>query len=328
MRFATSDLFWQPNLVPPITSVEAALTYKSRLEALAPNVKFLMSLYLHPSITPSTIRAAKAAGITGVKSYPAGVTTNSTSGVVDYESFYPTFAAMEEAGDMVLNLHGESPSGEDITVLNAEERFLPTLLDLHSRFPKLPVILEHCTTAEAIETVASCGPTVGATITPHHMFLTIDDVVGDPMHFCKPVAKSGSDRLALIRAAVSGNPKFFLGTDSAPHPLQAKRGGAEDVLGKCAAGIFSQPYATQLVLEALEQAVEEGHLIRSDVSEELLRKFLTENGRKFYGEANSKETIRIVSREERVMKQLQFGPDQDVIIPFRRGEPIYSIEWM
>lgn len=94
-----------------------------------------MSLYLHPSITPSTVKAAKAAGITGVKSYPAGVTTNSASGVVDYESFYPVFAAMETE-DMILNLHGESPPGEDITVLNAEECFLPTMLDLHRRFPK------------------------------------------------------------------------------------------------------------------------------------------------------------------------------------------------
>jgi dihydroorotase len=126
---------YQPNLIPPITTVEAALSYKSRLEALAPLVTFLVSLYLHPSITPSTIKAAKAAGITGVKSYPAGVTTNSAARVVDYEPFYPVFAAME-AEDLLLNLHGESPPGEDITVLNAEERFLPTLLDLHRRFPK------------------------------------------------------------------------------------------------------------------------------------------------------------------------------------------------
>jgi hypothetical protein len=131
----TSDMSYQPNLIPPITTVEAALSYKSRLEALAPLVTFLVSLYLHPSITPSTIKAAKVAGITGVKSYPAGVTTNSAARVVDYESFYPVFAAME-AEDLLLNLHGESPPGEDITVLNAEERFLPTLLDLHRRFPK------------------------------------------------------------------------------------------------------------------------------------------------------------------------------------------------
>lgn len=319
-------VYVMPNLFPPITTVEAALSYKSRLELLAPDVKFLMSLYLHPSITPSTISAAKAAGITGVKSYPAGVTTNSESGVVDYESFYPVFAAMEVEG-MVLNLHGESPPGEHITVLNAEETFLPTLLHLHRTFPRLRIILEHCTTAAAIEAVKSCGPTVAATITPHHMFLTIDDVVGDPLSFCKPVAKLPSDRIALIRAAVSGNPKFFLGTDSAPHALHAKRGGAGDALGKCAAGIFTQPYATQLVLEALEEAIEKRDLDKSDVSEEVLRKFLSDNGRRFYGEGTSKEGIRIIGAAARVMERLRFGVDQNVIVPFRRAERIYSIEW-
>jgi dihydroorotase len=307
--------------------VEAALSYRSRLEALAPKVNFLMSLYLHPSITPSTIREAKAAGITGVKSYPAGVTTNSASGVVDYESFYPVFAAMESE-DMLLNLHGESPPGDDVTVLNAEERFLPTLLELHTRFPKLRICLEHCTTSAAIDAVASCGDTVAATITPHHMFLTIDDVVGDPMNFCKPVAKSARDRLALIKAVVSGSPKFFLGTDSAPHPLHAKRGGAGDVLGKCAAGIFTQPYATQLVLEALEQAVKTKCLDRSDVKEEVLRNFLGLHGRRFYKQAMSNERIRIIAGNEHVIKQLEFGPNQDVVVPFRRGESIYSIEWI
>jgi dihydroorotase len=318
---------YQPNLIPPVTTVESALSYKARLEELAPNVKFLMSLYLHPSITPSTIRAAKLAGITGVKSYPAGVTTNSASGVVDYESFYPVFAAMQEE-DMVLNLHGESPPGEDITVLNAEEHFLPTLVDLHKRFPKLRICFEHCSTAAAIEIVKSSGPTLAATITPHHMFLTIDDVVGDPIHFCKPVAKNPSDRLALIRAVVSGNPKFFLGTDSAPHPLHAKRGGAGDVLGKCAAGVFTQPYATQLVLNALEQAIGKGYLERDDVNEDVLRKFLAESGRTFYRQEMSKERIKIIASNERVVEKLRFGSGDNVVVPFRRGEPTYSIKWV
>lgn len=320
-------MFYQPNLIPPITTIEAALSYRSRLQKLAPNVKFLMSLYLHPSITPSTIQEAKAAGITGVKSYPAGVTTNSASGVVDYESFYSVFAAME-AEDMVLNLHGESPSGEDVTVLNAEERFLPTLLDLHKRFPKLRIILEHATTAKAIEAVKSCGPTVAATITPHHMFLTVDDVVGDPINFCKPVAKLPSDRLALINAAASGNPKFFLGTDSAPHPLHVKKGGVGNAVGKCAAGVFTQPYATQMVLEGLEQAVNRKHLTGQDVNDGVLKKFLSENGRAFYRQEKSKDRFRVVAGEEQVMEQLKFGSNDNGIVPFRHGEPIYSIEWI
>ena len=152
--------------MPPITTVKQALDYREKLQKLEPNVTFLMSLYLHPSITPDTIKEAKQAGITGVKSYPAGVTTNSAAGVVDYESFYPIFAEMEQQG-MILNLHGEAPSapGSDITVLNAEERFLPNLLKLHDKFPRLRIILEHCTTAKALDAVRSCGPQVAATIT-------------------------------------------------------------------------------------------------------------------------------------------------------------------
>jgi dihydroorotase len=177
-----------PNLVPSSTPVEQALSYQKRLQNLSPDVTFLMSLYLHPSLTPSTIKDAKAAGIRSIQSYSAGVTTNSASGVVDYAQFYPIFAAMEEQ-DLILNLHGESPLGADITVLNAEEKFLPTLLDLHRRFPKLRIILEHCTTAAAIEAVKECGPNVAGTITAHHLFLIVDDWANDPFNYCKPVAK-------------------------------------------------------------------------------------------------------------------------------------------
>jgi dihydroorotase len=115
------------------------------------------------------------------------VTTNSASGVVDYESFYPVFAEMEKQ-DMILNIHGEKPStgDSDVTVLNAEERFLPTLKSLHAMFPKLRIILEHCTSAAAVQAVKECGDTVAATITAHHLFLTIDNVVADPFCFCKP----------------------------------------------------------------------------------------------------------------------------------------------
>lgn len=127
-----------PNLTPPLTTASAALAYKSRLQALDPSVDYLMTLYLHESITPEVVRGAKAQGITGIKSYPAGVTTNSSSGVISYEPFYPVFTAMEQCG-MVLNLHGECSSdhGKNITVLNAESSFLPTLKDLHAKFPKV-----------------------------------------------------------------------------------------------------------------------------------------------------------------------------------------------
>jgi dihydroorotase len=293
-----------------------------------------MSLYLHPSITPETIKQAKQSGhVYGVKSYPAGVTTNSASGVVDYEQFYPVFQAMEEE-DLVLNLHGEAPPAEDITVLNAEEAFLPTLLDLHQKFPRLRIVLEHCTTAAAVEAVKKCGPNVVGTITAHHLFLIVDDWAGDPINFCKPVAKLPSDRVALLKAAASGSPKFFLGTDSAPHPLRAKKGGlgAQEV-GKCAAGVFTQPYATQLVLEAFEQAVTQGVLQKTDLTPFVLESFLGEFGRKFYRIDASGAKIRISSKEDKVTEKLVVGGsakggEGDVVVPFRRNTPIYSLEWI
>ena len=323
-------VFVMPNLIPPITTVDHALGYRKKLQSIAPSVNFLMSLYLHPSITPQTIRDAKTAGIAGVKSYPAGVTTNSASGVFNYETFYPIFSAMEEV-DMVLNLHGEVPPSHspDTTVLNAEESFLPTLLDLHAKFPKLRIVLEHCTSAAAISAVRQCGSNVVGTITAHHLFLNIDDVVGDPLNFCKPVAKLPSDRLALLQATLSGEEKFFLGTDSAPHPLHSKRGGKDgDELGKCAAGVFTQPYATQLILEAAEEAVRLGLVGGGAGLVKNLKGFLGEFGRKFYGVSESKERIRLKARDEKVVGALNVGSEKDMVVPFRRKEPIYSLEWI
>ena len=315
----------KPNLVPPITTVAHALDYQRRLQALEPNVTFLMSLYLHPSITPAVIAEAKAAGIRGVKSYPAGVTTNSASGVVDYAQFYAVFAEMEKQ-DLVLNLHGESPPAEDITILNAEERFLPTLLDLHKRFPRLRIILEHCTTASALKAVQSCGSNVRGTITAHHLFLIIDDWANDPFSYCKPVAKLPEDRFALLKAAASGSPKFFLGTDSAPHPLMSKRGGL-DGRGKCAAGVFTQPYATQLVLGAFDIAIKKGILTEQEVGLDVLRGFLGLHGRKFYGESESRESIIVQEGSETIMDSLKHGNQGSTIIPFRSQEQILSIQW-
>jgi dihydroorotase len=308
--------------VPPITSVDMALSYHSRLQALDPSVTFLMTLYLSPAITPEVIAAAAATGkIAGVKSYPQGVTTNSDAGVVDYESFYPVFAAMEEH-DLVLNLHGESPSrpDNDITILNAEESFLPTLLDLHKRFPKLRIVLEHCTTAAAVEAVKKCGPTVAATITAHHLYLTVDQWAGKPHHFCKPVAKLPADRAALLEAATSGNPKFFLGTDSAPHPRGAKEGSS------CAAGVFTQPYAVQYVATAFDR---EGKL-------EKLRAFVCEFGRAFYktvekGWEKAEDVTRdaiVLEKEPGVEVVKEIGHGDLTVVPFMAGEKLWSLRWL
>ena len=314
----------QPNLVPPVTTVRHALDYQQRLEEIEPNVTYLMSLYLHPSITPEIIQKAKAGGITGVKSYPHGVTTNSAEGVMSYEEFYPVFEEMERE-DMILNIHGELPSsaGEDITVLSAEEGFLPTLLDLHKRFPKLRIILEHCTSAAAIKAVKACGPNVAGTITAHHLFLIVDDWAGDPHCFCKPVAKLPSDRRALLQTASSGDAKFFLGTDSAPHPAPSKRAD------RYAAGVFTQPYAVGLVVDALEQAVDAGVLKPEDVTEEKLKGFLCDFGRKFYNVQDDRNE-RIVLRKAGVTieKSLVTADGSLEVVPFRRGKLTWGVEWV
>jgi dihydroorotase len=282
-----------------------------------------MSLYLHSSITPEVVRKAKNAGITGIKSYPHGVTTNSSQGVMSYEEFYPVFEEMEKE-DMILNIHGELPSsaGEDITVMSAEEAFIPTFLDLHRRFPELRIILEHCTSAAAVEAVKSCGPNVAATITAHHLFMIVDDWAGDPHCFCKPVAKLPSDRRALLKTAVSGDPKFFLGTDSAPHPAISKRAD------RYAAGVFTQPYAVGLVIDALEQGTETGVLSADDVTEEKLKGFLSGYGRAFYG-VEDERNEKIVLRKSAVTieKLLQSEDGAVEVVPFRRGKLTWGAEW-
>lgn len=316
-------VYVMPNLDPPVKEVAAALSYQRCLQAIDPSVQYLMTLYLSPEITPETVRAAKAAGITGIKSYPAGVTTNSASGVISYEPFYPVFAAMEECG-LVLNLHGECPSDQkaDITVLNAESSFLPTLFSLHSKFPALKIVLEHCTTADAVAAVKKCGDSVVGTITAHHLLITIDDWANDAFNFCKPVAKLPSDRDALVKAAVHGRGKFFLGTDSAPHDVKSKKGGT----GKTAAGVFTQPYATQTVLGGLEDAIERGVITAEDVTSEILEGFLGGYGRNFYGVETTRDERFVLTKGAELVQESFLGNGVEVI-PFQRGKGTWSLKW-
>ncbi|KAL9107151.1 MAG: hypothetical protein Q9227_007931 [Pyrenula ochraceoflavens] len=331
-------VYVMPNLQPPITTAEHALSYRSRLQALAPDINFLMTLYLHPSITPATIAEAAKAGIVGVKVYPAGVTTNSEGGVLDFEIFYPVFEAMQEY-DMVLNLHGEVPSTqpedyvssavdeEAVTVLNAEPRFLPTLRRLHAAFPRLRIALEHCTTKEAIETVRDCGPTVAATITAHHLWMTVDDWCSDAFSFCKPVAKRPVDRIALLKAAVDGGGgKFFFGSDSAPHTVDAKKGK-----GNTAAGCFTQGWATQLVIGALEEAVAKGWIAPKEISTEALEGFLSSRGSQFYKLdkilPRREGQIQLARSQTKIPESLHSDDGKLEVVPFRRGQAVWSLEW-
>ncbi|KAF1973282.1 Dihydroorotase [Bimuria novae-zelandiae CBS 107.79] len=327
-----NQVYVMPNLVPPVTTVQQCLAYRDQLKAIEPNVDYLMSLYLHESITSEAIREAKKAGIMGVKSYPAGVTTNSSSGVIDYETFYPVFAEMEKQ-NMVLNLHGEVPSTPShthatkdataITILNAEPAFLPTLKALHEKFPALRIILEHCSTAAALEAVRACGPAVAGTITAHHLSLIIDDWAGDPFCFCKPVAKTPEDRDALLNAVVTSKGRFFLGTDSAPHDQGKKRG--ED---KVAAGVFTQPNAVAYVLDALEKGVERGVVEEGDVTLEGLEGFFGGWGRAFYQVGDGRgEKVVLRKGAGRVVDVLEKDGLGVRVVPFRRGEETWSVEW-
>ncbi|OAA62892.1 amidohydrolase 2 [Niveomyces insectorum RCEF 264] len=255
---------------------------------------------LHASVTPEVIAKAAAAGISGVKLYPQGVTTNSDAGVANMEAFYDTFAAMDKHG-LILNIHGEvleSLAPPDTTL---EEAFLPTLKSLHERFPGLRIVLEHCSTAAAVEAVKACGPTVGATITAHHLYLTTDDACCDPFAFCKPIPKKATDRDVLIRTIAEGNPKFFFGSDSAPHPLHTKTAAAP---GKAPAGVFTQPYATQLVLLGLQEGIARGVIAADAINEDKLARFLSHNGRRFYG-----------------LPETTTGPAQKIVLE-RRGATI------
>ncbi|KAH8678463.1 dihydroorotase, homodimeric type [Xylariales sp. PMI_506] len=313
-------VFVMPNLQPPITTVAQALEYKKQLQAIEPNVNFLMSLYLHSSLTPEVIAEAAEAGITGVKLYPQGVTTNSDSGVSNFEDFLPIFAAMEKH-DIVLNIHGEVPYKTELTL---EEAFLPTLKNLHERFPKLRIILEHCSTAAALDSVRSCGPTVAATITAHHLYLTEDISHVDPLAFCKPIPKSPADRDALLKAVASGDPKFFFGSDSAPHPLVSKKTG-----GTVPAGVFTQPYATQLVLLALEEAIARGVVDESEVTQERLESFLSRAGRSFYKLAQPSPSQRIVleRKGETIPGSIKSDDGAVEVGLSKASSPVFTLSW-
>ncbi|TPX62075.1 dihydroorotase [Powellomyces hirtus] len=303
-----------PNLKPPVTSTEQALAYKAELQQLAPEVNFLMTLYLSPELTPDEIRKAAKAGIAGVKSYPRGVTTNSDSGIESYTAYYDVFRAMEEV-DMVLNLHGEIPSDaeEGVCVMNAEERFLKHLQELHRDFPKLRIVLEHATTKAAVEMVKSLGPTVGCSITVHHLSLIVDDWAGCCHHFCKPVAKYPHDRAALQAVVKEGHPRFLLGTDSAPHPRHAKEASTS------VAGVFTTPLVLPYLATILESF---GALDR-------LPQFACQNGRAFYKLPAHPQgsVVTLVKEPVSVPAEYKFMDDEGQersVVPFMAGK---SLTW-
>ncbi|MEP7072591.1 MAG: dihydroorotase, partial [Nitrosospira sp.] len=243
-----------PNLKPPVMTTAMALAYRERiLAALPQGMRFepLMTLYLTDNTTPAEIiESRKSGAIQAVKYYPAGATTNSAAGVTDIARCYATLETMEQAG-MPLLVHGEVTDPE-VDVFDKEKIFLErVLIPITQRFPQLRIVFEHITTREAVEFVRDASSNIGATITAHHMLLNRNALFQGgirPHHYCLPVLKREIHRRTLIEAATSGNPKFFLGTDSAPHSRSTK----ETACG--CAGIYTAHAAIELYAEAFEQA--------------------------------------------------------------------------
>ena len=301
-----------PNLRTPVTTTALAAAYRDRiLAALPKGSRFepLMTLYLTDRTSAEEIARAKRSGfVHGVKYYPAGATTNSDSGVTRIEHVRPALEAMQEH-DLPLLVHGEV-AVPGVDVFDRERVFVETVLaDIVRSFPRLRVVLEHASTSEAVEFVSAGGPQVAATITPHHLLYNRGALFTGgfrPHYYCLPVLKREEHRKALVRAATSGNPKFFLGTDSAPHA----RADKETFCGH--AGIFSGHAAIELYAEAFEQA---GALDR-------LEGFASFHGPAFYRLPRNTGSITLRREAWTVPGDLPFG--SRTVVPVRAGE---SVEW-
>jgi dihydroorotase len=299
-----------PNLRPPVTTVAAALDYRRRiLAALPAGCRFepLMTLYLTDLTSAETIAEARAATIVhAVKYYPAGATTNSEAGVTALARTYPALAAMEKRG-VVLSVHGEV-TDPDVDVFDRERVFVERHLARILRdFPGLRIVLEHITTREAAAFVREAPGNLAATITPQHLRFSRNALFAGglrPHRYCLPVLKREQHRLALVEAATSGNPKFFLGTDSAPHPRHAK----ESDCG--CAGCYTAPAALELYAEAFEDA---GALER-------LEGFASRHGAAFYGLPAHTDTVTLERQAWKVPDECCAGAD--AVVPLCAGETL------
>ncbi len=289
-----------PNTLPPIRTADDARRYLREIDAVNRwSHRPLMSIKLTTSTNAKTVRQAKASGVVAGKLYPEGVTTNSADGIRNFHDLWPVFDAMQDES-MVLCVHGEMPG---VFVLDREREFLSTLSTIAEAFPQLRIVFEHVSTLEAVQCIAQLPANVAATITVHHLFLTLDDVIGDllePHHFCKPVAKGYRDREALIEAALSGSPKFFLGTDSAPHSREKK-----ECASGCA-GIFTSPVAMPILAELFSIAN----------LPENLEGFTSVHGARFYRLPLNEDRLTLV-QDPWTVPQHYAG-----VVPFRAGETL------
>jgi dihydroorotase len=300
-----------PNLKPPVTTAQQALAYKQRIQAAVPagmTFEPLMTLYLTDNLPPDEIKRAKEAGVVALKLYPAGATTNSDAGVTDLRKTYKTLEAMQREG-LLLLVHGEVTSPE-IDLFDREAVFIEQqLMPLRRDFPELKIVFEHITTKEAAQYVAESDQYTGATITAHHLLYNRNAIFTGgirPHYYCLPVLKREVHRQALVAAATSGSPKFFLGTDSAPHPAHLK----EHATG--CAGCYTAHAAIEMYAEAFDAA---GALDK-------LEAFASFNGADFYGLPRNRGTITLRKENWTPPASFPFGGAE--LKPLRAGE---SLPW-
>jgi dihydroorotase len=298
-----------PNLKPPVTTAAQALAYRERIRAaVPPGMRFepLMTLYLTDTLAPDEIAHARDAGVVALKLYPAGATTHSDAGVTDIRKTYRTLEAMQRAG-LLLLVHGEVTSPE-IDLFDREAVFIERqLIPLRRDFPELKIVLEHITTQEAAQYVQAQDRFTGATITAHHLLFNRNAIFTGgirPHYYCLPVLKRETHRQALVAAATSGNPKFFLGTDSAPHPAHLK----EHASG--CAGCYTAHAAMEMYAEAFDNA---GALDK-------LEGFASFHGADFYG--LPRNTDRITLRRESWTPPASFAFGEAELKPLRAGEAL------
>lgn len=286
-----------PNLLPPVVNGEDILRYRDQIRAAGTALEPLMAFKVLGKHRPEDLPGLKAAGAVAGKIYPEGVTTNAEDGVRELSDLSAFLEAMQEAG-LVLCLHGEKPGG---FVLDREALFLEDLRWIASNFPRLRIVLEHVSTAAAVEAVSSLPANVAATITLHHLEITLDDVVGGnlrPHLFCKPLAKRPEDRTALLEAAFSGSPKFFFGSDSAPHRKDRKECAAG------CAGVYTMPNAMECLVTLFEKHDRLDRLVD----------FVSSFGADFYGLPRNQGTMRLVRESTRVADIV------DGVVPYRAGQ--------
>jgi dihydroorotase len=297
-----------PNLVPPVTSVEQANAYRQRIvDAAGPGFTPLMTCYLTDEADPDEIARGFEEGVwIAAKLYPANATTNSASGVTDVRNIYPALERMQRIG-MVLCVHGEVTDPE-VDVFDREAVFIDRILAPVTRdFPELRIVLEHITTSQAADFVEGSGPNVAATVTPQHLIINRNALFAGglrPHAYCLPVPKREKHRLAVRKAATSGSPKFFLGSDSAPHAIEGKESAC------CCAGIFNAPFALESYATVFEQ---EGALDR-------LEAFASENGARFYRLPLNEGTVTLDRADMQVPERIEAAGIE--LVPFHAGETL------